>query len=345
MAFALLAEQGSVDALEPFTSEARAALAEASACAGEAACVRAALLVSESDASAVAAAIVSHVDLAAYLPRLRASWVCILFDEGDDAAFVTRCVADQLAQLSSVLDARVVGELDATALDAVIDDVTDEASTLPLWGPLLEVDRRGLLAAGRDEAVRYEPLDDENAAALARLATIDWSAYPFVAIVVPGQGPTDADTALNPIGAGRCDLAYERLAAGLAPVILLTGGHVHPDRTRFSEAIEMRRYLVQERGVDPASVMVDPYARHTTTNLRNAARILVRAGAPTDRPVLVTSDLLQSAYIASMALVNRSVDELGYAPYEQLTRLSDEDACLLFDERAFHVDARDELDP
>jgi hypothetical protein len=285
------------------------------------------------------------VDLAAYVPRLRASGACILFDQGDDTAFVTRCVADQLVQLSAVLDGRVIGELDATALDAVIDDVADEASTLPFWGPLLEVATRGLLAAGRDEAVRYEPLDDENAAALAHLATLDWDTYPYVAIVVPGQGPTDADTALNPIGRGRCDLAYDRYAAGLAPVILLTGGHVHPDRTRFSEAIEMRRYLVEERGLDPAAVMVDPYARHTTTNLRNAARLLVRAGAPTDRPVLVTSDLLQSAYIASMALANRSMDELGYVPYEQLTRLSDEDACLLFDERAFHMDARDELDP
>jgi hypothetical protein len=244
-----------------------------------------------------------------------------------------------------MIDGRSLAELDAAAIAAVVSEVQTDAASLPFWGPALEVATRGLLAAGRDEAVRYEPLDEENAPALARLATIDFAAYPFTAIVVPGQGPDDDTTPLHVAGRNRANLGYERLVAGLAPVILVTGGHVHPDRTVFSEAIEMRRFLVEERGLDPAMVLVDPYARHTTTNLRNATRILVRAGVPTDRPVLVTSDILQSAYIASPAFATRCDDELGYRPFDQLTSLSDNDACFLAVGESFHVDARDPLDP
>src|SRR6185436_9047390 len=95
-----------------------------------------------------------------------------------------------------------------------------------------------MIADGRDEAVRYEPITagGENAAAIAAFPTTNFSMFPYVAILVPGQGPTDAVTALNPAGAARCDLAVARWQAGLAPFLLLSGGHVHPDHTTFSEA-------------------------------------------------------------------------------------------------------------
>jgi hypothetical protein len=344
-ALAILDEAGSFEALEPTTSARRAGLMTAAACSGEVSCVRDALRWSEGDATAAANVVADASDVTALASRLRGAGVCARGDTGDDRALVLACVSDTLLQVSAMIDGRSLAELDAAAIAAVVSEVQADAASLPFWGPALEVATRGLLAAGRDEAVRYEPLDEENAPALARLATIDFAAYPFTAIVVPGQGPDDDVTPLHVAGRNRANLGYERLVAGLAPVILVTGGHVHPDRTVFSEAIEMRRFLVEERGLDPAMVLVDPYARHTTTNLRNATRILVRAGVPTDRPVLVTSDILQSAYIASPAFATRCDDELGYRPFDQLTSLSDNDACFLFAGESFHVDARDPLDP
>lgn len=344
-ALALLDETGSLGTLEPWSSARREALATAAACAGEAGCVRAALRWAPEDAAAAASAVADTTDAAALATRLRGAGVCARLDGGVDRALVVGCVEDTLLQVSAMIDGRSLDELDAAAIARVVSDVQGEAGALPFWGPALEVATRALLAAGRDEAVRYEPLEEENAPAIARLGAIDFAAYPFVAIVVPGQGPDDASTPLHVAGRNRADLGYERFVAGLAPVILVTGGHVHPDRTTFSEAIEMRRYLLEERGLDPAVVLVDPYARHTTTNLRNATRILVRAGAPTDRPVLVTSDILQSAYIASPAFATRCEDELGYRPFAQLTALSRNDACFLVAGASFHVDARDPLDP
>ena len=40
----------------------------------------------------------------------------------------------------------------------------------------------------------------------------------------------------------------------------------------------MRQWLIA-RGVDPARILVEPCARHTTTNLRNAGRMVLAAGA------------------------------------------------------------------
>ncbi len=125
---------------------------------------------------------------------------------------------------------------------------------------------------------RYEPLvTSENQKALAALATIDWKAFPFAAILVPGLGPVTLDTPLSEGGRLRCDYARARFDKKLAPLIVLSGGHVHPDRTPYSEAIEMKKYL-RAQGVPESALLVDPHARHTTTNLRNVGRILLRAG-------------------------------------------------------------------
>lgn len=347
--FVVLLDEGSAGDLPTVTAARRASLAAAGECAGEAACVRAALAWSEADAGSAADAAVAALEAAsataAVAAHLRGAGVCALFDASADDLLVRACVADGLMAATAALEAPVLGELDASALDAAIDAAA-ALPPLPFWGPIVEVVSRGLLAAGRDEAVRYEPLAlRENAAALAALGTVDFDAFPFAAIVVPGQGPDDPDTALHPSGRARADLGYERWAAGLAPVVLVSGGHVHPDRTPYAEAIEMRRHLLETRGMPASAVLVDPYARHTTTNLRNATRILVRAGVPGDRPLLVTSDVLQSAYIRSATFAARCDDELGHRPFVGLTPLSSLDACFLPAHGSMHVDARDALDP
>lgn len=346
--FVVLADDGSAADLAGITDARRTALDAASGCGGDAACVRVGLAWTEGDAAAAAGAAADAIETAGttatVLAHLRGAGVCVLFDDGDDAVFLRTCLADTLLAATTALDAHVLGELDAAALDAVVDAVAAEAD-LPFWGATTEVVVRGLLAAEREEPIRYEPLDDENAAALTFLATVDFDTFPFAAIVVPGQGPDDSETILHPSGRARADSGYDRWAAGLAPVVLVSGGHVHPDRTPYSEAIEMRRYLLETRGMPASAVLVDPYARHTTTNLRNATRILARAGVPLDRPLLVTTDALQAAYIQSDTFDLRNDDELGYRPYAALTMLSALDGCFFAVRSSMHVDARDPLDP
>jgi len=211
--------------------------------------------------------------------------------------------------------------------------------------PLLGVVLAALVAQGRDEAGRYEPLEaGENRAACARAVRIDWAAYPYPAILVPGLGPEDEGVPLSPLGRFRCHLAAERFAAGTAPFLVLSGGHVHPDRTPFAEALEMKRYLTGELGVPEDALFVDPHARHTTTNLRNLARLLHRYGLPVERPSLVTTDPFQALYIARM-LDDRCARELGYLPYRSLNPISAFDVEVLPDIRSLHADPSDPLDP
>src|SRR5580700_6746699 len=93
----------------------------------------------------------------------------------------------------------------------------------------------------------------------------------------------------------------------------------------------MKQYLMTMKGIPESAILVDPYARHTTTNLRNVSRELFRYGLPVDRPALVTSDIFQSlelSYPATPFDVS-SESTLFYLPYRALTPLSPNDTCLL----------------
>ena len=46
--------------------------------------------------------------------------------------------------------------------------------------------------------------------------------------------------------------------------LCVSGGFVHPIRTRFSEAIEMKHDLMTRFGIPANAIIVDPHARHTT---------------------------------------------------------------------------------
>lgn len=238
---------------------------------------------------------------------------------------------------------RAVGEADPAAIAPALAEVAGSAATVDADSGL--VTAALLRAAGRDEAFRYGPdASFENQAAIDAIASIDFAAYPYTAILVPGQGPTDDTTALNPAGINRINTAVARWRAGLAPLLLVSGGHVHPDKTPFCEAIEMRRYLIDELGIPASAIVVDPYARHTTTNLRNAARILKGVGVPMDRPILVTSDLLQLAGIV-FGLAPRCEEELGFVPWQSLARLNTTDACAVLTPDSQRLDRGDSLDP
>ena len=185
----------------------------------------------------------------------------------------------------------------------------------------------------------------ENAAALRRIHTIVWKKFPYSAIVVPGAGPDRAAWSLSPESRLRAEIAARRFKEGKAPLIIVSGGYVHPDQTPYCEAIEMKRALVADFGVPADAVIVEPHARHTTTNLRNAARLIYRYGIPFGAKALVTTDSSQSKYIESEAFTKRCDQELGYQPMTVIRRLSLFDLEFTPRVESLQIDAMDPLDP
>ncbi|WP_324678232.1 YdcF family protein [Hymenobacter sp. GOD-10R] len=211
--------------------------------------------------------------------------------------------------------------------------------TLPLQAALA-----ALRLNGRDEAARYEPLTaGPNAGPQAAVARTEWARYAYSVILVPGSGPSKLGVALDSMGAYRCRLAAERYRAGQAPFVVVSGGYVHPNKTPYCEAVEMKKYMVETLGLPDAAVLIDPHARHTTTNLRNTVRMLYAFGFPTDKPLLTVTDISQSRGILNMAA--RCQRELGYVPYGNPQRVSEtENACQPVPE-ARQPDPFDPLDP
>jgi len=195
-------------------------------------------------------------------------------------------------------------------------------------------------------ATRFEPLDQrENAGARALAARTDWKAFRYSLLIVPGVGPEDAGTALSPRSKLHALLAAQRYRQGLAPFILVSGSAVHPRGTRFVEAVEIRRALVERYAIPADRVILEPYARHTTTNLRNATRRMVALGMPLDRPTLIVTDAEQSKYIESQTFSDRNRTELGYLPGAVGRRLSPYDLEFRPSRLSLRQDPRDPLDP
>ena len=233
-------------------------------------------------------------------------------------------------------------QIEREALEASTDPTP---TSMPLT-PWLRVGFDLLVANQRDEAARYEPLEiGENAKAFARARKLDWKAKPYTAIVVPGAGTEEGETHVSPVGSFRDRLAVRRWREGKAPFLLVSGGHAHPNKTAFAEAIEMKRDLMAHYGVPADAIVVDPYARHTTTNLRNAVRLLFRMRAPMDRPVLITTSPDQSAFIEAPAFAARNKAELGYEPMTGYRRLTPFDVSGFPNLVSLHADPSDPLDP
>lgn len=203
-----------------------------------------------------------------------------------------------------------------------------------------------LAADGRNEAGRHEPLDQgENRAAFEQMKQTAWHEYRYALILVPGQGPEEPAVRLAPEGRLRLELAVTRFRQRVAPYICVSGGYVHPARTPFSEAVEMKRALVEEYGVPANAVLIDPHARHTTTNLRNAARMMYRYGMPFTMPGLVVTDERQADYIMRDAFEERNRRETGIVPYRGKKRISATEVEFVPSTDALQVGFEDPLDP
>lgn len=211
--------------------------------------------------------------------------------------------------------------------------------------PTLSFALKLLEANRRDEAGRYEPLEEgENKATVQDLKNIRWTNYPYSFILVLGSGPP-AGLNLSKIAAKRADQGAQLFLEHKAPLIILSGGHVHPMQTPFNEAIEMKRYLMEKFKIPEKSILIDPYARHTTTNFRNAARLVFRYEVPTDPKGLVTSSEGHIEIITKDGFRIRCSTELGYFPMEFITRVSPVAAEFKPSVASLFFDANDPLDP
>jgi len=229
-------------------------------------------------------------------------------------------------------------------LTAMLED--DPASLALFSSPSMRFALELMWLNHRDEAGRYEPMETgENAPAVQRIKSTDWAKYPYSVIVVPGAGNDLPGFRLSPEGKLRDEIAVKRFREGKAPFLLVSGGFVHPSQTEFAEAIEMKRDLITRFGIPADAILIDPHARHTTTNMRNAARLMYRYGMPFEKKALVTTDLGQSQSIESPAFAKRCMDELGYVPQQILGRTSPFDLEFRPTLDSLQADPQDPLDP
>ena len=296
--------------------------------------------------------------------RLRADGTYVLLDRQPDPMLVAmawQICARGLNEILSVygqglpprypnIDSASVdmksAEFQATLASAMRAATEEPHAPALFFAPSLETAANLLAVNRRDEAARHEPMESGvNREAIAAIAKTRWPSFPYTVIVVPGAGGGNATTPLSPAGRKRCILAAEAFNNGKAPFLLVSGGYVHPSQTQFSEAIEMKRALIDDYHIPASAILIDPHARHTTTNMRNAAREIYRYGIPFDRPALMVSDAAQTRYIAAPGFSDRCLRELGYVPYRIVKQESETSLVFLPALESLQQDPIDPLDP
>ncbi|RYY60588.1 MAG: YdcF family protein [Chitinophagaceae bacterium] len=189
---------------------------------------------------------------------------------------------------------------------------------LPLTAALLSIEMNE-----RNQAADYEPMEKgQNKAAYEQVRKTNWNNYKYSVILIPGAGPDEPAVALSAEGMLRCRLAANQYKQGLAPFLMPSGGCVHPYKTKFNEAIEMKKYLMETLGVPEHAIIIEPHARHTTTNMRNGVRLMFRYGMPMSKPGLTTTTRGQSTMIGS-TLIDRCQKEINVVPYKNGNRLGE----------------------
>ncbi len=198
----------------------------------------------------------------------------------------------------------------------------------------------------RNRAADYEPMQSGcNKPAYQRIKTVKWADFKYSLILVPGEGPEVYDQPISPIGMLRCRSAAYRWREGVAPFIMVSGGKVHPFKTKYSEAEEMKKYLIETMHIPENAILMEPHARHTSTNMRNCARLIFRYGIPIDKPCLSSSNKEQSEYISGKTMENRCIEELGYPAYKNGNRISETEAEFYPLVSSLQIDPDEPLDP
>lgn len=295
--------------------------------------------------------------------RLRAQGAYRLFEELPDSAFLRRAWMQDAAAMNHVLDVHALGQVPRyPAIDGVSfppegaemeyvrglvwSNVLASAQDGPFYAVTLQSVLSWLDASGRLEAADFEPLEKGiNARAYQAIRRTRWADYPYSVILVLGCGPERESEPISAQSRLRAWYGARLYKEGMAPFIVVSGGRVHPFKTPYSEAQEMKRYLMTVCGIPEEAIVAEPHARHTTTNIRNTARILLRQGVPLDKPGLITSGEGHINYVVSDAFMANCRREMLLVPFRLGVRLNAREVEFYPLPLATQVAPMDPLDP
>ena len=241
-----------------------------------------------------------------------------------------------------VADRRYVGFL-KTATETIGAEI--KSATL-FFEPSLTAALRFLEVNEREQAADFEPMATTvNRLPLERTKRLNWNNYKYTLILVLGSGPQEHGIPLSGDAMMRLRMAALRYHEGLAPFMVVSGGKVHPYKTRFCEAIEMKRYLIEKLQVPEDAILVDPHARHTTTNIRNTVRLIYRYGFPFAKPCIVSSASSHIQSVMDVSFDRRCERELKHVPLRKGVRLSATEGEFYPVIDALHINPTEPLDP
>jgi len=296
------------------------------------------------------------------IPLLKKQGCYALYESLPDTSFLRNAWDNAAKGINNILNVYIKGENPRYAnIDSISFKKEDVEFETLIWNSVeiliqknhnnifFEFPLQSALSAlrinGRNEAGRFEPLSEgQNSEPFIKAKTIDFSSYTYSVILIPGLGPEHTGVALDPGGAKRCEEGVARFRNGLAPFIIVSGGNVHPYKTPYNEAAEMKKYMVEKLGVPANVIFIEPHARHTTTNLRNTSRMIYHFDLPADKPILIVTDSSQSSYIVQK-MDKTAMRDLGYIPYGNLRKISETETEFYPVWVCLQVDPFDPIDP
>ncbi|WP_242156265.1 YdcF family protein [Aestuariivivens sediminis] len=289
------------------------------------------------------------------------------FQEVTDVARLNQLIVEEMMLgINQIIDTYVAGidpiypELDRVSYDVnsedyktllknLVHDLNSKKAYYTLfYQPFLDFALGALKLNNRDEAARFVPLHlGENAPAYEAIKSVSWQDYQYSLLVVLGDAPNSSGDLPNISlgGMERCDYAVTLFNKGMAPFIAFTGANVAPFQSQYHEAIEMKKYVMDKYGIAEDKILVDPHARHTTTNLRNIGRLIFRYGIPDTKKALLSTSQSQSNYVSSNQFATRCLTQMGHLPMELNDRLTDRDLEFTPTIKVLHLDSSDPLDP
>lgn len=203
----------------------------------------------------------------------------------------------------------------------------------------------------RYESAEYEPMGETiNKVAYAAIKQTDFSKYPYSVILSLGDGPDQTDVRLSPRNKIRLRTAALKYFTSAAPFIIVSGGRAHPYKTIYNEAWEMKKFLMEQCNIPEKAIIMEPHARHTTTNIRNASRIMIREGVPMDKIALITSTPSHVNWFSmddgrAERFVNKCKDEMGIVPLKLGKRIDESFVEFYPQIESLYINPIDPLDP
>lgn len=286
-----------------------------------------------------------------------------IYNELPDEDFLWSAWVQDATGMNHVLDVHALGQAPRyAAIDGITSspdgaemgyvrglartNVLAAAKDRPFYAVTLESALAWLDANGRFEAADYEPMETGiNQKAYKAVGKTRWASYPYSVILVLGSGPERDGEAISAQSRLRAWYGAQLYKEGKAPFIVVSGGRVHPFKTPYSEAGEMKKYLMEVCGIPEEVIIAEPHARHTTTNIRNTARIMLQQGIPLDKPGVITSGEEHIGYVTGPGFLLTCRREMLMVPFTLGSRLNAREVEFYPLPLAAQVAPMDPLDP